>query len=74
LDARGTLIWKEGYSNTNSKFGWVIGRRRPLNEGGGDELENLEPVQWENHRQGGDTRTGSASAEREAEVGGKVHR
>ena len=55
LDARGTLIWKEGYSNTNSKFGWVIGRLRPLNEGGGDELENLEPIQWENYRLNGNS-------------------
>ena len=50
LDARGALIWKEGYSNTNSRFGWLIGRRRPLSQGGGDDLENLEPVQWENYR------------------------
>jgi hypothetical protein len=56
LDARGTLIWKEGYSNTNSKFGWVIGRVRPLNEGGGDELENLEPLQWENYRLNGNSK------------------
>ena len=54
-DARGALIWKEGYSNTNSKFGWVIVRRRPLSEGGGDELENLEPLQWESYRLNGES-------------------
>ena len=53
LDARGTLIWKEGYANTNSKFGWVIAHRRPLSEGGGDDLDNLEPLQWENYRLNG---------------------
>ena len=69
LDARGTLIWKEGYSNTNSKFGWVIGRRRPPSQGGGDELENLEPVQWENYRLSRDDQNGSDSAKREPEAG-----
>ena len=53
LDARGALIWKESYSTTNSRFDWVIGRLRPLNQGGGDELENLEPLQWENYRLNG---------------------
>ena len=59
LDAGRALIWKEGYSNTNSKFGWVIGRRRPLSQGGGDELENLEPVQWENYRLSGGGQSGA---------------
>ena len=43
-------MWREGYGNTASKFGWEIVRRHPLNEGGGDELENLQAVQWENNR------------------------
>ena len=55
LDVRGTLIWKEGYSNTNRRFGWVIARRRSLSEGGGDELDNLEPLQWENYRLNGNS-------------------
>ncbi len=55
LDARGALIWKEGYSNTNSRFGWIIGCRRPLSEGGGDELDNLEPLQWENYKLNGNS-------------------
>ena len=57
VDARGALIWKEGYANTNSRFGWVIARRRPLSEGGGDELDNLEPLQWENYRNNGDSQS-----------------
>ena len=48
MDARGSLIWREGYGNTASKFGWEIVRKQPLSEGGGDHLDNLEPVQWEN--------------------------
>ena len=53
VDAYGALIWKEGYGNTNSRFGWEIGRRKSLARGGGDELENLEPLQWENKRRNG---------------------
>ena len=53
VDALGALIWREGYGNTNTRFGWEIGRRRPLSQGGGDELDNLEPRQWENNRRNG---------------------
>ena len=55
VDAFGALIWRGGYGNTNSKFGWEIRRRRPLDRGGGDQLENLEPLQWENNRGNGDS-------------------
>ena len=53
VDALGALIWREGYGNTNSKFGWEIGYRLPPDKGGGDQLENLEPLQWENNRHNG---------------------
>jgi hypothetical protein len=53
VDEAGALIWKEGYGNLNSKFGWVIRHRRSVSSGGGDELENLEPLQWENSRRNG---------------------
>jgi hypothetical protein len=53
VDAFGALIWREGYGNTNSKFGWEIGYKRPLTRGGGDDLENLHPLQWENNRRNG---------------------
>ena len=54
LDPYGSLIWRHGYGNTNSKFGWQIRRKHPLSKGGKDELENLQPVQWENIRRNGD--------------------
>jgi hypothetical protein len=53
VDAFGALIWREGYGNSSSKFGWEIGHRQPLGKGGGDQLENLEPLQWENNRPNG---------------------
>ena len=53
VDSAGALIWRQGYGNLNSKFGWVIGHRLPLGDGGGDELDNLVPMQWENSRHNG---------------------
>jgi len=50
LDPLGALIWKEGYGNTSSKFGWEIGYQTPPANGGGDTLDNLVPLQWENSR------------------------
>ncbi len=50
LDPFGALIWKEGYGNTSSKFGWEIGFQTPLANGGGDTLDNLVAWQWENSR------------------------
>jgi len=53
LDPYGALIWREGYGNTNSKLGWEIGYRTPLTRGGRDDVENLQPLQWENNRHNG---------------------
>ena len=55
VDAYGALIWKAGFGNMNSKFGWEIGRRRPLANGGADELDNLQALQWENNRRNGES-------------------
>jgi hypothetical protein len=54
VDAFGSLIWKEGYRNINSKLGWEIDHIKPVSQGGGDELENLQPLQWENNRRKGE--------------------
>jgi hypothetical protein len=50
-DALGTLIWKEAYGNTNSKFGWEIDHIRAVTAGGDDDLSNLQPLQWQSKRQ-----------------------
>jgi 5-methylcytosine-specific restriction endonuclease McrA len=55
VDAHGALIWREGYGNNSSKFGWEIGHRIPVSQGGGDDLDNLEPLQWQNNRRNGDS-------------------
>lgn len=50
VDAHGAVIWREAFGNNNSKLGWEIRHRVPVEQGGGDDLDNLEAIQWENHR------------------------
>ena len=40
-----------GQSTTQLSFGWEIDH---INPNGGDELANLQPLQWENNRGKGD--------------------
>jgi hypothetical protein len=53
VDVYGALIWRAGYGNTNTKLGWEIGHKTPPIRGGTDELDNLQPLQWENNRHNG---------------------
>ena len=54
-DFYGALIRYADYGNTNSDHGWEIDHIRPVALGGGDELANLEPLQWQNNRKKGNT-------------------
>ena len=42
-------INRKEYGNRNSDYGWEIDHIAPESEGGGDELSNLRPLQWENN-------------------------
>ena len=38
-----------------TQYGWEIDHIKPVARGGGDELANLQPLQWENNHYKGDT-------------------
>jgi len=43
------------HGNTEAKYGWEIDHIKPLAMGGLDNIDNLQPLQWENNRKKGDT-------------------
>jgi len=45
-DAATAWISREKYGNRDSKFGWEIDHIYP---DGGDDLSNLQPLQWKNN-------------------------
>lgn len=54
-DQCGAWIARIEYGNRRSQYGWEIDHIRPVADGGGDEVSNLRPLQWENNaaKQGG---------------------
>lgn len=53
-DICGSTIRFLDHGNTRSRFGWEIDHILPVAKGGGDELSNLRPLQWEINRLKGD--------------------
>ena len=45
-DACGTPMKKDDYGDRDSQFGWEVDHKDPE---GGDNLSNLQPLQWENN-------------------------
>lgn len=52
-DSCGATIKKDDFGK-NSQFGWEIDHIVPVVKGGTDDLDNLQPLHWENNRQKGD--------------------
>ena len=48
-DACGAWVARDQYGNRDDLYGWDIDHITPVSRGGGDELSNLRPLQWENN-------------------------
>lgn len=54
-DACGALIeWDEYDQNEERGYGWEIDHIKPVAEGGDDDIDNLQPLHWQNNRAKGD--------------------
>ena len=54
-DKCGAAIDRKEYGNTNSQYGWEVDHIRPVASGGRTEVNNVQPLQWQNNRRKGDT-------------------
>ena len=53
-DICGSSICRFNYLDSDSPYGWEVDHIVPVEKGGTDELDNLQPLQWENNRRKGD--------------------
>lgn len=54
MDSCDALIEWDEYGNTTVAQGWEIDHIKPVEKDGGDDLANLQPLQWQNNRGKGD--------------------
>jgi HNH endonuclease len=53
-DACNAWIRRSEYGQ-ETENGWEIDHLRPVSQGGGDQLANLQPLQWQNNRHKSDS-------------------
>lgn len=56
-DIAGAWMERDKYGDRSRElgFGWEIDHRKPISEGGSDNLDNLQPLQWSNNCSKGDS-------------------
>lgn len=54
-DRCGKVMMYAHHGDTNSQYGWEIDHIIPVAKGGGNQIDNLQPLNWRNNRRKGDT-------------------
>jgi hypothetical protein len=60
-DKCGKMIKFDEYGNRNSEYGWEIDHILAVANGGDDDLDNLQPLYWQNNVKKGDRRDWNCS-------------
>lgn len=48
------IIKYSEHANTKSEYGWEIDHKCPTSKGGGDTIDNLQPLSWKHNREKAD--------------------